>query len=197
MDADHLRPHAAAADPAPARRALGRQAARAASCSTRARCPNPPTRPRSCSSATSAPSGPATRRDVAAWAGVAQRDFAAAWERLETVAYTDEHGAELHDLPGAPLPPADTPLPRACSPTGTSRCSPTPTASASWRPRSQALQLTLSGDPTVTVDGRVAASWAIRDDVLEITPYVELSRAQREAIREEALRTAHFCGARP
>ena len=79
---------------------------------------------------------------------------------------------------------------RASSPTGTSRCSPTPTASGSWRRRSQALQLTLSGDPTVTVDGRVAASWGIRDDVLEITPHVELSRAQREAIREEALRTA-------
>ena len=63
-------------------------------------------------------------------------------------------------------------------------------------PEVQALQLTLSGDPTVTVDGRVAASWAIRDDVLEITPHVELSRAQRAAIREEALRTAHFCGAK-
>ena len=51
--------------------------------------------------------GPASRRDVAAWAGVAQLDFAPAWERLETVAYADG----LHDLPGAPLPPADTPLP--------------------------------------------------------------------------------------
>ena len=136
--------------------------------------------------------GPATKRDVAAWAGVAQLDFAAAWERLETVAYADG----LHDLPGAPLPPADTPLP--------------PRLLAHWdqpllayadrervmAPEVQALQLTLSGDPTVTVDGRVAASWAIREDVLEITPHVELSRAQRKAIREEALRTAHFCGAK-
>ena len=62
-------------------------------------------------------------------------------------------------------------------------------------PEIEALQFTLSGDPTVTVDGRVAASWAIREDVLEITPYVELSRAQRAAIREEALRTADFWGA--
>ena len=140
--------------------------------------------------------GPASKRDVAAWAGVAQRDFAAAWERLETVAHRDEHGAELRDLPGAPLPPGDTPLP--------------PRLLAQWdqpllafadrervmAPEVQQLQLTLSGDPTVTVDGRVAASWAIRDDVLEITPHVELSRGQRAAIREEALRTAHFCGAK-
>ena len=140
--------------------------------------------------------GPASKRDVAAWAGVAQRDFAAAWERLETVAYADENGVELRDLPGAPLPPAGTYLP--------------PRLLAQWdqpllayadrerimAPEIQALQLTLSGDPTVTVDGRVAASWAIRGDVLEVTPHVELSRAQREAIREEALRTARFCGAK-
>jgi DNA glycosylase AlkZ-like len=139
--------------------------------------------------------GPASKRDVAAWSGVAQRDFAAAWERVETLSYRDEHGVELLDLPGAPLPPADTPLP--------------PRLLAHWdqpllayadrerimAPEIQALRLTLSGDPTVTVDGRVAASWAIRDDVLELTPHVELSRAQRMAIREEALRTARFCGA--
>jgi DNA glycosylase AlkZ-like len=137
--------------------------------------------------------GPASKRDVAAWAGVAQRDFA--WERVETVSYRDERGVELLDLPGAPLPPADTPLP--------------PRFLAHWdqpllahadrarimAPEIAALQLTLSGDPTVTVDGRVAASWAIRDDVLEVTPHAELSRAQREAVREEALRTARFCGA--
>ena len=137
--------------------------------------------------------GPASRRDVAAWSGVAQRDFA--WERVETVTYEDEHGTELLDLPGAPLPPADTALP--------------PRFLAHWdqpllayadrgrimAPEIQALQLTLSGDPTVTVDGRVAASWAIRDDVLEVTPHADLSRAQRKAVREEALRTAQFCGA--
>ncbi len=44
--------------------------------------------------------GPATKRDAAAWAGVAQFDLAAAWERLETVAYADG----LHDLPGRPAP---------------------------------------------------------------------------------------------
>jgi DNA glycosylase AlkZ-like len=137
--------------------------------------------------------GPASKRDVAAWAGVAQRDFAPAWERLETVAYRDEHGTELRDLPGAPLPPPHTPLP--------------PRLLAHWDqpllayadrarilpPELQPLGLTLSGDPTVTVDGRVAASWSYGDGTLRITPHVDLSRAARKAIRVEALRTARFC----
>jgi hypothetical protein len=135
--------------------------------------------------------GPASRRDAAAWAGVAQRDFAGAFERLETVSFRDEHGAELFDLPGAPRPPADTPLP--------------PRFLAHWDqpllayeqrdriipPEIQPLKLTLSGDPTVTVDGRVAASWSIDGGRITITPHVEIERtAELEA---EALRTARFC----
>ncbi len=141
--------------------------------------------------------GPAARRDVAAWSGVAQRDFAGGWEHVETVSYRDEQGRELLDLPGMPLPPASVPLP--------------PRFLAHWdqpllayadRERIipaevRPLQLTLSGDPTVTVDGRVAASWAVRREgdaaVLEIRPHVEIARAARAAIREEAARTLRFC----
>jgi hypothetical protein len=141
--------------------------------------------------------GPASRRDVAAWAGVAQRDFAPAWERLATVSHRDEDGRELFDLPGAPLPPASTPLP--------------PRFLGHWeqpllayaereRILPAALRehgLTLSGDPTVTVDGRVAASWRVERDGatarVTITPLAEIARAARPAIRAEAERTARFC----
>ena len=165
------------------------------SCSIRARCPTPPTPRRSSSPATSTAFGPASRRDVAAWAGVAQRDFAEAFERVETVSFRDEHGTELLDLPGRPLPPADTPLP--------------PRFLAHWDqpllayaerdriipPEVQPLKLTLSGDPTVTVDGRVAASWSI-----EGRPAHHDHAARRDQPRGAARRsarrpkrTARFC----
>ena len=53
--------------------------------------------------------GPASRRDLASWAGVAQRDFADAWARVPTVSYRDERGIALLDLPDQPLPRPDPP----------------------------------------------------------------------------------------
>ena len=187
VDADRLRPHAAPARAAPARRASGTTAAPA----PLRRRPAPAARPRrggrrSCWRATSPRSGPRAARDVAGVGGRRPARLRRAWERLETVAYRDEQGTRAARPPRRsrcrpPRRRCPSRLPRA---TGTSRCSPTPTASASSRPRSQPLKLTLSGDPTVTVDGRVAASWAAAsasgDAVrLTVTPHVEIRRAAR------------------
>ena len=141
--------------------------------------------------------GPASRSDAAAWAGVAQRDFAEAWERVETVEYRDEQGTALFDLPGQPLPPASTRLP----PRFLSQWDQPLLAHADCEwiiPAAvKPLKLTLSGDPTVTVDGRVAASWALAREGemtrLTVTPHVEISRAARAEVRAEAQRTARFC----
>ncbi|MDA0165044.1 winged helix DNA-binding domain-containing protein [Solirubrobacter ginsenosidimutans] len=132
--------------------------------------------------------GPASRKDVADWAGVAQREFP--WEDVATLAYRDEQGRELIDLPDQPLPPAKTKLP--------------PRFLGNWDqpllayadrdriipPEIQPLKLTLSGACTVTVDGRVAASWRMDGPRLLITPHTDFDH---RAIREEALRTARFC----
>jgi Winged helix DNA-binding domain len=141
--------------------------------------------------------GPASRRDVAAWAGVAQRDFAEAFERLDTVSFSDEHGVELLDLPGQPLPPASTPLPVRFL----ARWDQALLAYAD-RERIiplelQPLKLTLSGDQTVTVDGRVAASWKLERSAkavkVVIEPHRAIRRSARAEIRAEAERTAAFC----
>jgi Winged helix DNA-binding domain len=140
--------------------------------------------------------GPASKRDVAAWAGVAQRDFAAAWERLDTVTYRDEQGTELFDLPGAPLPPASTRLPVRFL----SRWDQVLLAYADRDriipPELGPLRLTLSGDQTVTVDGRVVASWklerATRRVKVVIEPHVEIRKSAHAQIRAEAKRTARF-----
>ena len=141
--------------------------------------------------------GPVQKRDVAAWLGAAQADFKAGWERVETVTYRDEEGRKLLDLPGRPLPPAGTRLP--------------PRLLGHWDqallayqdreriipPELRPLQLTLSGAPTVTVDGRVAASWNLfreGDDVtVAIEPHTDIPRGAHAAIREEAERTARIC----
>jgi hypothetical protein len=58
------------------------------------------------------------------------------------------------------------------------------------------LKLTHSGDQTVTVDGRVAASWRLdrsaRAVKVVIEPHVDIPRRAHGAIRAEAKRTARF-----
>jgi hypothetical protein len=141
--------------------------------------------------------GPASRRDMAAWAGVAQRDFTEALSRLPTVSYRDEHGTELLDLPDRPLPPESTPLPVRLLGRWDQPLLAYADRARIIPPEVKPLQLTLSGDQTVTVDGRVAASWHKERDGdavrLAVTPHVELRRASRAEIRAEAERTARFC----
>jgi hypothetical protein len=61
--------------------------------------------------------GPATAADVANWAGLKPAALAAALKRLELRRFHAEDGAELLDLPRAPLPAADTPAPVRFLPT--------------------------------------------------------------------------------
>ena len=107
---------------------------RAGSSSTRARCPKPHEAAKTVLTRYLAAFGPASKKDIANWAGVAQQDFD--FDAIPTVTFKDEHGTTLYDLPGRrsrrPTPTSR----RACSATGTSRCSPTRTASASSRPSS-------------------------------------------------------------
>ncbi len=142
--------------------------------------------------------GPASRRDISAWAGVPQSDFAAAFERVRIVRCRDERGIELLDLPGQPLPPASMKLPVRLLGRWEQSLLAYEHRERILEPAVQALNLTLSGDQTVTVDGRVAASWLLERSAGErvrvaIRQHVEISRGARGEIRAEAMRTAAFC----
>ena len=141
--------------------------------------------------------GPASRRDAAAWAGVAQRDFADAFDRLPTVSFQDEKGVELFDLPDQLLPAASTPLPVRLLAHWDQPLLAYADRDRIIPPELKPLRLTLSGDPTVTVDGRVAASWKLQRATkvvrVEVTPHVEIRRSKRAEIRREAERTARIC----
>jgi hypothetical protein len=140
--------------------------------------------------------GPASKRDAAAWAGVAQRDFAPAWERLETVAFRDEHGTELLDLPDQPLPPASTRLPVRFLGRWEQVLLAYANRDRILPPELVPLKLGLSGDQTVTVDGRVVASWKLerttRRARIVVQPHLDIRRSAHAAIRAEAKRTARF-----
>jgi hypothetical protein len=55
--------------------------------------------------------GPASAADAQAWSGLPRLGGTFEAMRDELVAFTDERGRELFDLPQAPRPPADTPAP--------------------------------------------------------------------------------------
>jgi hypothetical protein len=136
--------------------------------------------------------GPASKRDVAMWSGVAQRDFD--FTRVPTVSYRDEKGVELLDLPGREIPPATTTLPPRFLGAFDQILLAHADRDRIIPPELQPLQLPVAGTQTVTVDGRVAASWTIEDGRIVITPHTDLPRT---AVREEALRLARLVEARP
>jgi hypothetical protein len=138
--------------------------------------------------------GPASLADAARWAGCAQADLREAWERLGLEVLHDEDGRELRDLPGAPRPPGDLPLPvrflaRWDQPL------------LAYADRERILpaevpgpRITHRGVQCVLVDGRVAASWRLERGAkvtrVDLEILTAVPRRARRELREEAVRTA-------
>ena len=161
VDADPLRPHAAAARPAPARRALGRpRRARFVVDRARSRRPRRPPRivlaplPRGLR-----PREPARRRLLGGRRAARLRRALRA-PRRRSPPRRGRHRA------ARPPRRAAAARPRRALPVRLLAHWDQPLLAYADRERIipaelSPLQLTLSGDPTVTVDGRVAASWAL------------------------------------
>ncbi|MHA6620679.1 winged helix DNA-binding domain-containing protein [Pseudonocardia sp. DLS-67] len=139
--------------------------------------------------------GPASAADIASFCGwniTATREVLA---RMALCRYRTETGGELVDVPGAPLPAADTPAPvrflgqwDANLLVHARRAQILP---EEHRPRVFARNIPQSV-PTFLVDGQVAGTWRYTDGEVRFEPFHRLDRDVERAVGAEAARLAAF-----
>jgi Winged helix DNA-binding domain len=123
--------------------------------------------------------GPASTADVRAWSGVGGLRPVVDRLRPGLRTFRDERGRVLLDLPDAEIPDADVPAAPRFLPAFDN-------AVLGYADRSRVIDddhrgLSVTGARFLLVDGRVAATWDVRDDdgttVLTIHPLTELARS--------------------
>jgi hypothetical protein len=142
--------------------------------------------------------GPATVADVRAWSGFTQ--LRAVLERLRPrlLAFRDETGTELFDLPGAPRPDGDSPAPPRFL----------PEYDNVLLSHADRTRINPDGHPiplqpgngaacgTVLIDGFFGATWRIARQQnaasIHVEPLTRTTRAQRTAVAAEARRLLAF-----
>ncbi|MFJ6837071.1 winged helix DNA-binding domain-containing protein [Streptomyces sp. NPDC091209] len=134
--------------------------------------------------------GPAASADLRAWCGLAGLPAAVAAVRGELVAFRDERGRELLDLPDAPRPDPGTPAPVRFLPAFDN-------AILGYHDRSRIIDdahrgLSVAGARVVLVDGRVAATWTVDTGTVIVTPLRAITRAEHTAVTEEGQGLASF-----
>jgi uncharacterized protein YcaQ len=126
--------------------------------------------------------GPASRNDLADWAGMRVGTFGSVLEQMRLRRFRNEDGRELLDLPRAPLPPAETLLVHA-------RC--TGILPEQYRERIFHIRNPQSA-PTFLVDGEVAGTWRYDRERVRLEPFYRLPRGARAELEEEGERLAAF-----
>ncbi|MDQ0753503.1 hypothetical protein QF034_007734 [Streptomyces africanus] len=134
--------------------------------------------------------GPAASADLRAWCGLAGLPAAVSALREELVAFRDERGRELLDLPDAPRPDLGTPVPVRFLPAFDN-------AILGYHDRGRIIDdahrgLSVEGARVVLVDGRVAATWKVEADTVLVTLLRRFSRADRASVAEEGRAVASF-----
>ncbi len=141
--------------------------------------------------------GPATRGDIASWAGVNARDVAPALERLRIRRFRADDGSELLDLPRAPLPSPETPAPVRFLPTWDAILLVHARRSGILPEKYRALVFDVKTPHSVgtfLVDGAVAGTWRFERDRVRTEPFERLDRAAARDVAEEGERLAAFHG---
>jgi hypothetical protein len=144
--------------------------------------------------------GPAPISDIARWAGVPPTAMRAAVEGLRLRRFRDERGAELLDLPGAPLPEGDVEAPVRFLPTWDAMVLvharrtgvvPEPVRPRVFNTKSpQSVSTFLAG-------GEVAGTWRHDGDRVVVEPFAPLPRSIRRELDDEAERLAELYAESP
>ncbi len=142
--------------------------------------------------------GPAGARDFQAWSGLTGAKALLQEMRQEIVVFRDEGGNELFDLPGAPLPPADTPAPPRFVPEYDNLV----LSHANRRrviadgDRKAVFLSAARVRATILLDGFVAGVWRIEKAknsvALIVEPFASLAPQDRDALAEEGERLLRF-----
>jgi hypothetical protein len=139
--------------------------------------------------------GPASVADLADWAGLAPRDVEPALERTRLRRFRAEDGAELIDLPRAPLPDPETPAPVRFLPTWDAtllvHARRTQILPEDYRPLVFNTK-TPQSVATFLVDGQVAGTWRYEKGRVHTEPFEPLPRGAKSELDAEAERLAAF-----
>lgn len=142
--------------------------------------------------------GPARVTDMQTWSGLSKLKANFEELRPQLVAYRDEQGVELFDLPDIELPSADTPAPERFLPEFDnillSHSNRTRIVADEYRKKVYLPGLCVA--PTFLVDGFVAGVWKVEKKkgvaTLNIEPFATLSKASRQALNEEGEALVRF-----
>jgi hypothetical protein len=141
--------------------------------------------------------GPASRKDVATFTGLALTPLDHVLARLDLRRFASEDGEELLDVPDGPLPDADTPAPPRFLPTFDAtlltHARRTGILPEEHRPKIFNTKAPQSF-PTFLLDGAVAGTWRYERGHIELSPFAPLDSADERALRAEAERLAAFHG---
>jgi hypothetical protein len=139
--------------------------------------------------------GPATAKDVASFTGLPPRELEAALARLDLRRFRSQDGAQLLDLPRAPLPDPDTPAPVRFLPTFDAtllvHARRTGLLPEEHRPRIFHTKAPQSF-PTFLVDGAVSGTWRYANGAVELMPFGRLDAAALRDLAAESERLAAF-----
>ena len=133
--------------------------------------------------------GPASREDIASWAGLKRVHVDPVLDRLELRRFRDEAGGELLDLPRAQLPDPETPAPVRFLPTWDAvllvHARRTGVLPEQYRTRIFSTKVPQSVG-TFLVDGAVAGTWRFEDGRITWQPFARLEPAARREVADEA-----------